>query len=148
MENNYKTSFWKSLHFFLKSERTHMLGPPLPVRFCSLFKDPLLTSSTNLLFEWLLRMFFKLRVACLVMRELGPCIFLNYVLTAGKLSSNSNSSSNSVTLFIIKMLNVYSLISRNSLHIADIFSWYISNINGMRNARKLNTKDSPKFALT
>ena len=29
LENNYKTSFWKSQHFFLKSKRTHMLGRPL-----------------------------------------------------------------------------------------------------------------------
>ena len=28
LENNYNTSFWKSQHFFKKSERTHMLGPP------------------------------------------------------------------------------------------------------------------------
>ena len=26
--------------FFKKSERTHTLGPPPPVRFCSLFNDP------------------------------------------------------------------------------------------------------------
>ena len=42
MENNYETPFWKSQHFFKKSERTQMLGPaPSPVRFCSLFNDPL-----------------------------------------------------------------------------------------------------------
>ena len=33
LENHYKTSFWKSHHFFLKSERTHMLVPHSPYLF-------------------------------------------------------------------------------------------------------------------
>ena len=31
LENNDKTSFWKSKYFFKKSEGTHMLGPPPPL---------------------------------------------------------------------------------------------------------------------
>ena len=31
---------FENLSIFFKSKRTHMLGPPPPVRFCSLFIDP------------------------------------------------------------------------------------------------------------
>ena len=37
--------------FFLKSERTHMLGPPSPCSFLFTFQGPQLPSSTNILFE-------------------------------------------------------------------------------------------------
>ena len=40
LENNYKTSFWKSQHCFKKSERTHMLEPPSPCLFLSAFQWP------------------------------------------------------------------------------------------------------------
>ena len=35
-----KLQFENHRIFFKKSERTHKLGPPPPVRFCSLFNDP------------------------------------------------------------------------------------------------------------
>ena len=54
LENNYKSSFWKSQHFFKKSERTYMLGIPpflfVFVRFSMTPPPPLLV-----LFEWPLR---------------------------------------------------------------------------------------------
>ena len=58
LENNYKTSFWKSQHFFTKSERTYMLGAPSsPCSFLFAFQwPPPLPSSTNGLFEWPLSM--------------------------------------------------------------------------------------------
>ena len=40
LENNYETSFWKSQHFFSKSERTHMLGPPSRCTFLFAFQWP------------------------------------------------------------------------------------------------------------
>ena len=36
LENNYKTSFWKSQHFFSEKHE----DPTPPVCFCSLFNDP------------------------------------------------------------------------------------------------------------
>ena len=38
LENNYKTSFWKSQHFFKKSECTPMLGSPSPCLFLFTFQ--------------------------------------------------------------------------------------------------------------
>ena len=43
LENNYKTSFWKSQHFFFKKQTyTHARTLPFPlVRFYSIFNEPL-----------------------------------------------------------------------------------------------------------
>ena len=42
-----------------------------------------------------------------------------------------------LTFFIVKMQNASNLNDWNSMHVFDIFSCYIANINGMWNARKL-----------
>ena len=53
LENNYKTSFWKSQHFFKKSDRTQMLGPPSLCSFLFAFQwSPSPFPSTNVPFEW------------------------------------------------------------------------------------------------